>query len=128
VVPASRRCADWLQLTCLDLTPEAQTARLAGRGDNPARLADHHAFAGWMRGHARDPRHMPHVLSAHGWDAMRWQRWTGSDPADGNWGMEVVDTSALAPDQVAAGVVSWCRRALHGQARVMHAADTPFER
>ena len=108
----------------LDLSPEAQTSRLAGRGDDPALLADHHAFADWMRGHAGDPGHMPHVLSAQGWDAMRWQRWVGVDPADGNWGTEIVDTSVLAPDEVAAEVVSWCRRALHGQAPVMHAADT----
>jgi len=46
-----------------------------------------------MRGHARDPRHMPHVLSANGWAATRWERWTGLDPATSNWGMEVLDTS-----------------------------------
>ena len=119
---------DGLAVCLLDLCPEAQASRLTGRGDDPALLADHRAFAEWMRGHARDPRHMPHVLTAHGWDAMRWSRWAGIDPAEGNWGMEIVDTSELAPHEVATAVVSWCHRARHSQAPVMHAADTPSER
>jgi energy-coupling factor transporter ATP-binding protein EcfA2 len=119
---------DGVAVCLLDLSPEAQADRLAGRGDDPALLGDHHAFADWMRGHARDPGHMPHVLSTDGWDAMRWQSWVGSDPADGNWGMEIVDTSELAPHEVAAEVVSWCRRALQTQAPLMHVAETPFER
>ncbi len=119
---------DGVAACLLDVSPEAQSSRLAGRGDDPALLADHHGFADWMRGHARDPGHMPHVLSAHGWDSMRWQRWAGVDPAEGNWGMEIVDTSELTPREVAAEVVSWCRRALDGQAPVMHAADAPSNR
>jgi energy-coupling factor transporter ATP-binding protein EcfA2 len=111
----------------LDLSPEAQIARLTQRGDAPALLAHHHAFAEWMRGHARDPRHMPEVLSTNGWEAMRWQRWTSIDPAGGAWGMSVLDTSELAPDDVAAQIVSWARRALRGQAPVMHAHPAPEE-
>lgn len=105
----------------LDVSPEAQRARLARRGDDPALLAHHFAFADWMRGHARDPRHMPHVLSAAGWAAMRWERWTRIDPADGIWGMRVLDTSELVPEQVAAEVIAWCRDALCGRVPVMHA-------
>jgi hypothetical protein len=108
----------------LDVSPDAQTARLARRGDDPALLPHHHAFADWMRGHARDPRHMPHVLRTNGWEAMRWERWTGIDPANGNWGMNVLDTSELSPQQVAAAIVTWCRRAVGGQAPVMCAAET----
>lgn len=101
----------------LDLTPEAQTARLTRRGDDPALFPHHHAFADWMRGHAGDPRHMPHVLSTNGWEAMRWERWTGIDP--GCWDMEVIDTSELSPDEVATKVVTWCRRAVSGHAPVL---------
>ena len=68
------------------------------------------------------------MLSAHGWDAMRWHRWPGVDPAEGNWGMEIIETSELDAHEVAAEVVSWCRRALQRQAPVMHAADAPFNR
>ena len=70
----------------LDVGPEGQSARLIRRGDAPALMADHHAFAPWMRGHASDPRHMPHVLSNNGWEAMRWERWTGLGPrVAGGW-------------------------------------------
>lgn len=110
---------DGIAVCLLDLSAEAQTNRLTKRGDDPGLLADHHAFADWMRGHARDPGHMPHVVSAHGWEAMRWQRWTGIDPAGDNWGMHIIDTSELAPHEVAAELVSWCGRALRGEAPVM---------
>jgi energy-coupling factor transporter ATP-binding protein EcfA2 len=114
---------DSLAVCLLDLNPDAQAARLARRGDDPALLPHHHAFADWMREHARDPRHMPHVLSTNGWPAMRWGRWTGMDPAEGRWGMHVVDTSVMAASQVAKEVVDWCRDALDGRAPVMHACQ-----
>jgi hypothetical protein len=47
----------------LDVSADAQAARLGRRGDDPAPLEHHLAFADWMRGHARDPHHRPHVLS-----------------------------------------------------------------
>jgi energy-coupling factor transporter ATP-binding protein EcfA2 len=103
----------------LDVSPTAQSARLNRRGDDPALLPDHLAFADWMRGHARDPRHMPQVLSTNGWEAMRWERWSDTDPASGAWGMEVIDTSEMPPDQVALEVVAWCRRALCGEAPLL---------
>jgi Holliday junction resolvasome RuvABC endonuclease subunit len=65
---------------------------------------------------------MPHVLSTNGWAAMRWERWTGLDPATGNCGMEVLDTSGRSPEQVAAEVVTWSRRALNAEAPLLHAA------
>jgi energy-coupling factor transporter ATP-binding protein EcfA2 len=107
----------------LDVSPHAQSVRLERRGDDPALLADHLAFADWMRGHARNPRHMPHVLSTNGWQAMRWGRWSAVDATSGSWGMEVIDTSEITPAQVAAAVVSWSRRALYGEATVMFAGQ-----
>lgn len=100
----------------LDVNAEAQAARLAQRGDDPRLLADHQAFAGWMRAHAQDPNHMPHVLSTNGWDAMRWERLRRFDPRNGGWDMDVLDTSARTRDEVADLIVTWCRRALRGQA------------
>jgi hypothetical protein len=98
----------------------AQTDRLARRGDDAALLPHHHAFADWMRGHARDPRLMPRLLSTDGCVAMRWERLTGIDRSDGSWGMEVLDTSHLAPEQVADEIVTWCRRACSGQAPLLY--------
>ncbi len=104
----------------LDVSADAQASRLERRGDNPALLPHHQAFADWMRGHARDPQHMPHVLSTGGWEAMRWDRWLGVDPRDSAWAMEVLDTSALSADEIAAEILAWCGRALNGKAPVFH--------
>ena len=103
----------------LDVGPDAPAARLARRGDDPHLLADHIAFADWMRGHAKDPRHMPHVLSINGWQAMRWERLGKPDPGNGGWAVHVIDTSELSIDEVAEQVLTWCRRALEDQAPAM---------
>jgi hypothetical protein len=111
---------DGIAVCLLDVSAEAQAARLARRGDDPRLLADHQAFASWMRAHAQDPSHMPGVLSGNGWEAMLWQRLELLDPRDGGWEIHVLDTSELASEAVAAQIVSWCRRALRGQApRIM---------
>jgi broad-specificity NMP kinase len=115
---------DAIAACLLDVNAETQAMRLAQRGDDPRLLADHQAFAAWMRGHARDPRYMQHVLTTGGWEAMRWQRLGGLDPGNGGWAVHVVDTSDLSPDQVAEQVLSWCRRALGGQAPVMRIVDS----
>jgi hypothetical protein len=64
---------------------------------------------------------MPQVLTTGGWRAMRWEQWPGLE----NWGMEVVETSGLSPQRVAAEVVAWCDRALRGEAPVMQAVERP---
>jgi hypothetical protein len=63
---------------------------------------------------------MPHVLSSGGWEQMRWERWTRPGAVQDGWGMEIIETSALSPADVAAAVTAWCRRALEGDAPVMH--------
>jgi hypothetical protein len=114
---------DGIAACLLDVGPQAQTQRLLHRGD--ARLLpDHRAFAKWMRGHARDPRHMLHVLTTGGWEGMRWDRLSAVDPALGTWGMEIVDTSSLSRDQVAAEVLAWCHRALNADAPILGARPT----
>lgn len=87
---------DGIAVCWLDLSPDAQTDRLARRGDDAALLPHHHAFADWTRGHARDPRLMPHVLSTDGWVAMRWERLTGIDRSDGR----VADSGPALDGQV----------------------------
>ena len=110
---------DGVAVCLLDVSPDVQAARLTRRGDDPSLLPHHQAFAEWMRGHARDPRHLPDVLSTNGWEAMRWDRWSSIDPIAGNWGMEVLDTSELTLVQVADEVLTWSRRALSGTATVL---------
>jgi hypothetical protein len=100
----------------LDVNADTQAARLARRGDDPRLLADHQAFASWMRAHAKDPSHRPEVLSTNGWGAMRWDRLRALDPRTRSWEMHVLDTSPLTSTEVADQILTWCRRALRGQA------------
>ena len=113
---------DGIAVCLLDVSADVQATRLAHRGDHPSLLPHHQAFAEWMRGHARDPGHMPHVLSANGWEAMRWERCSDFDPLDGSWSMEVLDTSSLTPVQVADEVLTWGRRVLRGDAPILRPA------
>jgi hypothetical protein len=53
---------DAIAVCLLDVDAEEQAARLAARGDPPALLPHHQAFAEWMRRQASDPLHMPHVV------------------------------------------------------------------
>jgi hypothetical protein len=108
-----------LAVCLLDVSPEVQAGRLAARGDDPSLLAQHQAFAEWMRGHAADPLHMPHVLSTGGWDEMRWDRLTGLRPS---WRTHRIDTSAMTRAAVAEAVLAWCRSVRAGQAPILRLA------
>jgi hypothetical protein len=107
---------DGIAACLLDARPDVQTARLTARGDDPALLPDHIAFADWNRRHARDPQHMQHVLTGDAWEEMAWSRWTGMPTGDPRWQVEVVDTSDLTPEEVGRRVVAWAREAIAGRA------------
>ena len=109
---------DSVAVCLLDVNQETQLARLSARGDDPASFVHHVAFADWMRGHAADPVHRLEVLQTAGWEQMRWERCSAVADRDG-WSIDVLDTSGLDPDAVAAGLLAWCRRALSGQAPAM---------
>src|SRR3954449_9465630 len=76
---------DRIEICLLDCDAGSQAERLRRRGDPPELLPRHVAFADWMRAHLRDPRHMPEVIQADGWDAMRWDRL-----ADADWQWDVI--------------------------------------
>lgn len=98
----------------LDIDETAQRERLRRRGDPEEHLPSHVAFADWMRRHARDPRHMPHVLRTGGWQAMRWSRLTDM-PAD-RWRISVIDGSNLTKPEVNQAVLHWVIDAIEGRA------------
>lgn len=100
----------------LDAAPEAQAERLAGRGDPPALLPHHVAFADWMRRQATEPRYMTHVVADGGWDEMRWER---LEQVASAWGMHTIDTTSMTKAAVAEAVLRWCRRALAGDAPIL---------
>ncbi len=95
----------------LDATRAAQAARLSARGDDPALLVHHHAYADWMRIQAADPMHMLEVVTTNGWDAMCWDR----IPAlASRWAVHMVDTTDLAGPETAAQVKAWIYGVLSG--------------
>ena len=104
----------------LDADAESHAARLAARGDAAALLPHHQAFAGWMRGQASNPLHMPHVVSDGGWDEMRWDR---LQRVAGRWDMHVIDTSQMTKPEVAAHALKWCHEAVGGIAPSLHVPD-----
>jgi energy-coupling factor transporter ATP-binding protein EcfA2 len=101
----------------LDISPDAQAARLRERGDDPALLVRHQAFASWMRDQSRDPGHMLDVITTGGWEGMRWERLHAINRDEGDWRIHVVDVSRLARDEVAAAVLEWARRSISERLR-----------
>jgi energy-coupling factor transporter ATP-binding protein EcfA2 len=97
-----------MHVCLLDVAPEAQRARLLSRGDDPELLPRHVAFAEWMRHHVRDPGHRPEVITGGGWEEMRWDRWVGAG-GPRPWTTHEIDTTTLAPADVAAQVLAWIR-------------------
>lgn len=112
---------DAIAVCLLDASAEAQAERLAARGDDPALLIHHQAFAEWMRHQAADPLHMTHVVSDGGWERMRWER---LEQLAGNWRMHTIDTTYMTRQQVGAAVLDWCRSALANTAPILHATST----
>jgi hypothetical protein len=112
---------DGIAICLLDATPEAQAARLRSRGDDPALLIHHHAFADWMRKQAKDPLHMLEVVTTNSWDQMRWDRIPALAPG---WHVHTIDTTDTAPEQVADAVLSWARSAIAGAEPTLHVPET----
>jgi hypothetical protein len=113
VAAPSATSLDSIAVCLLDVSRTRQAERLAARGDDPALLVHHQAFADWMREQATDPLHMTHVVSDGGWEQMRWERLhaVGAD-----WQMQTIDTTDMTRRAVADAVLDWSRRALSGDA------------
>jgi hypothetical protein len=116
---------DAIAVCLLDVAPDVQAERLAQRGDDPALLVHHQAFAEWMRGHATDPLHMIRVVSDNGWKEMRWERLR--DVA-ANWQMHILDTTHLTRAEVAEAVLDWCQLAIAGYAPTLKVTGSATSR
>jgi hypothetical protein len=103
----------------LDATPEAQTSRLTGRGDDPALLDAHLGFGQWMREHTVDPVPRLDVLTQDPAPGARWGRIARLVEC-GRWRVTVVGTTDRRPQDVADDVEAWIRRALEEDDLVMH--------
>jgi hypothetical protein len=104
---------DGIAVCLLDVSEQAQRERLVARGDDPALLPNHVAFAEWMREHAADPTHRPDVIMDEGWEEMCWDRWVGRPEARDSWRAHVIDTSSRRPTEVARLVAAWIRDSLN---------------
>lgn len=68
------------------------------------------AFAVWLRRHACGPAHMPHVLTAGGWDGMQWSRLTTLP-----WQITVIDGSLISVAETGRAALQWVRDAISGR-------------
>lgn len=117
VAAPSAPLLDGIAVCLLDASPEAQTARLTARGDDPSVLHHHHAFAEWMRRSASNPLHMPEVITTNGWDQMRWDRLRH---VSDTWHVTTIDTSDLSRRHVAEAVLAWARGSVAGDIPAIH--------
>jgi hypothetical protein len=97
----------------LDVAEDTQRERLRRRGDPEELLPHHVAFAAWLRLHARNPAHMPHVLTTGGWEEMDWSRLTTLA-----WQITVIDGSSMSVAEAGSAALQWARDALSGRAPV----------
>ncbi|MEU0408313.1 hypothetical protein ABZ307_10940 [Streptomyces griseorubiginosus] len=110
---------DGIALCLVDVDDDVRrhrlTARDAGRWDAPAVDAFLN-WAAWHRGHARDPRHRPSVLTAGAWPDMAWHRWTGWTAGDPRWRTHLLDTTDRTVAESAGEVREWVteQRAAYG--------------
>jgi hypothetical protein len=100
----------------LDCDDATRVARLQARGPDwlsraGGTLPDLVNWAGWMRGHAADPRSRVEVIRCEAaWQEMRWSRWARWRKGDPRWRVHVVDTSASPLAEVVDELVEWINR------------------
>jgi hypothetical protein len=93
----------------LDCADVLRVDRLRARGTYGA-TQDTLNWAAWQRVHAADPTWRLDVLQDGAWPELRWERWADWKRRDPRWRVEVIDTTPLAPPEVAAAVARWVRR------------------
>ena len=94
----------------LDATEDSQRLRLTERGDDPALIPHHIAFAAWMRDHITNPRHRLDVVRQGGWEKMQWERSLAAMDQQQLWRSHRIDTTELDPSEVATLVTVWIRQ------------------
>jgi len=110
------RGADWFARTAGDLQ-ESYTW--------PGWVQRHLSWADWLRKHARDPRHMPHVLhSTETESEMRWERWSSWTADDPRWRVEVIDTTATSREAAAQELAGW----IEGERALFESGNHPLAR
>jgi hypothetical protein len=94
----------------LDASEDSQRMRLIKRGDDPALIPHHIAFAAWMREHVTNPRHRLDVIRQGGWERMQWERSLAAMEQQELWMSHRIDTTERNPKEVAKLVTIWIRQ------------------
>jgi hypothetical protein len=94
---------------------DAQGRHLLLAGDPEELLPHHVALAAWLRSHARNFAHMPHVLTTGGWEEMVWSRLTTLQ-----WQITVIDGSSMSVAEAGRAALQRVRDAISGRAPVFH--------
>jgi hypothetical protein len=101
---------DGIALCLVDVSDDMRRARLTSRDPgrwNTQRTGDFLGWAAWHRGHATDPRHRPHVITADSWPPMAWERWTSWTSNDPRWHTDRLDTTDQTVTESIACVEQW---------------------
>ena len=110
---------DGIAVCVLTASAETQRSRLIARGEDAEGLLHHLRFGAWFAAHAADPAHLPEVIRVPSAVPMAWERWEGWQAGDERWPVTILDTDALAAEEVANRVEIWARDALVGAARAI---------
>src|SRR5882757_8469429 len=123
----SARALDGIAVCLLDVKDRERLHRLDARGPGRWDLDAKRSFiqwARWHREHAADPQSRPEVITAGGWAAMRWDRWTTWTSSDPRWHTAVIDTTSQPTTDTSAEIQRWVAggRAANASARLALAA------
>jgi hypothetical protein len=88
---------DAISVCLVDVSDDVRGRRLAER--DPGRWSAEEVdrfnrWAAWHRGHARDPRHHPEVITAESAPMMAWDRWSDWTADDPRWRVHIIDTTS----------------------------------
>jgi hypothetical protein len=94
----------------LDVDDRLRRQRLDRRDPGKWDVDAKRSFVGWARwhrGHAADPGYRPEVITAAGYERMRWDRWRDWTIGDPRWDVRVIDTTGRSVEQSAADIRRW---------------------
>ncbi|MFF8990829.1 hypothetical protein ACF09H_12955 [Streptomyces sp. NPDC014983] len=104
---------DGIALCLIDVADEDRRRRLRQRDPGRWSESDEDRFnnwAAWHRGHARDPRHRPDVITASSAPMMAWHRWTSWTAEDPRWQIHLINTTDRGSEKSADDLEQWVNR------------------
>ncbi len=119
---------DGIAACLVDCSESARARRLLERGGDAeaqhrATIADHAAWAEWLRRHARDPQWRQDVIRRPSSPpVMRWQRWVHWRRGDPRWQVDAIDTTHAPPARTVDDLAEW----VHEQRRLLAANELPL--